>query len=813
MWHRDCPSKGPLKNNVMFYNYLLISFRNLWKNKSFTLINIFGLAVGMAITLLSLLYVANELSFDRFHENKEDLYRVVVKVESAAEGTESSSIMTAGVGPSLDAEIPEVKSMVRVTNPGTSFLTSGGKNFQLRSMVYADSTFFKVFSFPMLSGNPQKALEEPYSIVLNRSQAIRMFGSVESATGKLVRLNDKDNFLVTGVVDDPPVNSHLRFDAVGSFVTLYKEENVYLGWNGGWNYFTYLLLFPGSAIERVEAQMVSIADKNINSMLEEVGVSWKFFLQPLADVHLDSSINWDIETKGSRTRLFLFVAVTFIILVIACINFINLTTAGALNRMKEVGIRKVSGAGRRQIIMQFLTESMVVSFIALVHAVILIEVFHLWLSRQMSNTIFLENFELYNRSFFQLAFSLVFLLISVGLLAGAYPAFYMSGFKPALAVKGSIRLSGRGPVFRNLLVVFQFTISVILIIAALVIGTQLDYLLVSDKGFDPDDKIVITLASEASREQVETLKNEFLQVPGVEKAGASSDIPGRGFTQNGYFPEGHDKPLMFHALDVDYDFLDVMGLKMVEGRNFSSAFGKDGDAYIINQALARQLGWKSGVGKTIMRGTDHKVIGVVQDFNFSTMHDAIGPLIITMKPWRGYSFITLHASIAYEDLKDPLEKKWGAVVPGENFEAINLKSYIKEAYGPEREYMYMLLFCAGLTLIIAALGLFGLAAFITRKRYREIAVRKVFGAGMNRIFVMVSSGFLSWVLLANAIAWPLAYVIMDNYFLANFAYSGGIQWWVYTVALLVSALIAIAVILFQILHLGRLNPIEYIRYE
>lgn len=797
----------------MLIRYFHVAFRNLWRNKSFAAINITGLAVGMAITLLSMLYVVNEFSFDRFHARKDRIFRVIVKVESAAEGTQSSSIMTAGVGPSLLDEIPEVEAMVRVSSPGAGFFTSDGRNYSARSLIYADSTFFKVFSFHLIAGNPQTVLEQPFSIVLSRSMAVKMFGEPEAAMGKIIRLNDRDNYIVTGIVSDPPVNSHLRFDAVGSFVSLYQNPQLYLGWNGGWNYFTYLLLYEGASADVAESRIIPIAEKNINQSLREIGISWNFSLQSLRDVHLNSTVNWDIETRGSNTRLFLFIAVTFIILLIACINFINLTTAGALNRMKEVGIRKVSGALRKQIIFQFLAESMLVSFLALVFALVLIELFNLWLSRQVSDVLFLEHFQLYNKSFLWISVTIVFLVLTVGLAAGAYPALYMSKFKPALAVKGRVNLGRRNPAFRNVLVVFQFAIAVMLIIAALVIATQLEFLLGSDKGFDPENKIVVSLTSGQARDRAETLVNEFLRVPGIEKAGASSQIPGRGYTQNGYFPEGHDKPLMFHALDIDYNYLDALGVEIVDGRNFSKEFGQDEDAYLINQALASQLGWDDPVGMTIKRDGDHTVIGVVKDFNFSTMHDAIAPLIITMKPWQGYSFITLKSSADYEDVRDELEKKWKSVVPTEDFESFTLSQYIREAYGPEREYMSMLLFCAALTLFIAAMGLFGLAAFITRKRYREIAVRKVFGAGIQGIIFMVSTGFLRWVLLANIIAWPAAYLIMDNYFLGNFAYNAGIQFWIYLAALLFSSLIALLVIFFQVLRLGRLNPVEYIRYE
>lgn len=797
----------------MLLNYFRIAFRNLWKNKLLSLINIIGLAVGMAITLLSLLYVTNEISYDRFHTQKDQIYRVIVKVESAVEGTETASIMTAGVGPSFLQEIPEVEQMVRTSNPVEGFFTYQNRNFTTDEAMYADSSFFKVFSFSLLAGNPETVLENPYSAVLSKSLATKIFGDYQKAVGQSIVFNNKDNYLITGLVEDPPHNSHLRFDVLFSFTSLYEDPNRHLGWNGGWNYSTYLFLNEDTDLNQVERQFERIADHNINEQMKDIGVSWNFFLQPLVKVHLNNNVTWDIETQGSRTKLILFIAVTFIILIIACINFINLTTASAISRMKEVGIRKVAGASRYQIIFQFLTESMLVSMVALVHAVILIEIFYLWVATQISDKVFLENFELYNRSFFQLAGAILFLILAAGFIAGGYPALFISGFKPALAVKGKISFHKKNPIVRNLLVVFQFTIAIMLIICTLVIATQLDFLLKSGKGFKPDGKLVVSLTSEAARENVQAIKESFMAIPGVEEVGASSQIPGKGYTMNGYFPEGLSKPLMFHALDIDYDYLASMGLEIVQGRNFSKSFGKDEEAYLINQALARQLGWNDAVGKTIKRGGDHKVIGVVKNFNYSTLHESIEPLVITMKPWRGYSYLTIQSSGITEEFIHRIEAAWKSVVPYEDFESFRLETFIADAYGEEKQYMQMLLFCAFLTIFIAALGLFGLSAFIIRQRYREIAVRKVFGAAIHKIFTLISAGFVKWVLIANAIAWPMAYVIMENYFLVNFAYSGGVRWWIFLIALFSSVLIALLVILFQIFRLSRLNPVDYIRYE
>lgn len=769
--------------------------------------------MSLSIALVSLLYVFNEFSFDNFHEKKARIYRLIVNTESAVEGTESSSIMTAGVGPSFLQNVPEIEAMARVSNPQEGLLIFEEQHMMLKSVIYADSSFFNIFSFDLLLGNPETALQKPFSIILTKSLARKIFENENNALGNVLRFNDKDNYMVTGIVDDPPINSHLTFESILSFVSLYQDPQMYLGWNGGWNYLTYFLLHKGVDFHEIENQFVAIAEENINAQMRDIGVSWNFYLQPLQKIHLNTDINWDIDTKGSRTNLILLIVITFIILLIACINFVNLTMASILTRLKEVGIRKVAGADRHQIIAQFLIESILVSLLALILAILLIEFIKTIVFVQFGDIIFLEIFELSNRSYWQVAATILFLLLAVGFIAGTYPALYMSKFHPALAVKGKIRIGKSSPLVRNLLIVFQFTISTMLIICTLVIVSQLDFLLTSDKGFNPMEKIVVALPTESARHNVDELKKAFLSLPGVESAGSSSQIPGNGYTQNGYFPEGFDKPLMFHALDIDCDYLSAMGLEMVQGRNFSKEFGQDNEAYIINQALAKQLGWENPIGKKISRDGDHTIIGVVNDFNFSTLHDNIEPLIITSKPWRGFSYLTLRISGKNDDLMASLEKEWNAIVPYENFVAFSLDTYITKAYGEEKKAMIILLFCSFISIFIASLGLFGLSAFSTRRRFKEIAVRKVFGAGINKIFILVSSGFLKWVLMANIIGWPLAYFIMDNYFLSNFAYNGGIKWWIFLAALLFTITLSLFVIVFQIIRLGRLNPIDYIRYE
>jgi putative ABC transport system permease protein len=797
----------------MLLNYIIIAIRNFKRNISFTIINVSGLSIAMAITVVSLLYITNEFRFDRFHAKKDRIYRVILKNESASEGTTTSSIATAGIGPSLQIEVPEVQSMVRLSNPNGCFFTYEGNNFPARNMTYADSSFFDLFSFELVSGDPQGVLVQPYSAVLTRSLAKKIFSDETLAPGQILVLNNKDNIKVTGIVEDPPIQSHLQFDVLISFSSLYQDPHMYLDWNGGHNYFTYILLAENTEIADIKDRIPPILEKNINSLLREYGVEWSLMFQPLHKVHLFSNLDADIETQGNLNFILILFTITMFVLFIACINFINLTTAVSLSRMKEVGVRSAVGATRRLIIGQFLTETVILSIVSLVLAFFIIELLQTFLPSVVHNPIFIEQIRIYNSSFMQVGAVLIFILIFTGLVAGTYPAFYISKFKAAKILKGHLALTKSKPVFRSILIVFQFAISAVLILCTLIIITQVNYLLKQDLGFDTEGKMVIPLLSEKSAAAFLALKSEFLSIPGVEKAGASSQVPGRGFTMNGYLPEGLEEPIMIHALDVDYDWLETMGMKVVSGRGFSEQSGTDSNNYLINQTLAQQLGWTDPVGKIIKRSGRHTVIGVVEDFHYSTLHKEVEPLLITLQPWRGYDYVTIHYSGSdTKALVNQLEAKWKKIAPYEDFDYFFLDSYIREAYHEETGFSKILAACAGLALFIAGMGLFGLAAFITRQRSREMAIRKVFGAGMDRIFVLMSTDFLKWVLIACVIAIPLAYLVMSNW-LQYFVYHGGMRLWIFIVTTVFCLALALFIVLFQILRISRLNPIDFIRYE
>ena len=797
----------------MFKNYLKTAFRSLWHNRSFTFINVLGLSVAMAITLLSLIYITGEFSFDRFHKNKNRIYRVILKMESANEGTTSSSVATAGIGPSIAEEIPEVESMVRLSNPGSGYFSYEEKNFDARNVTYADSSFFQVFSFSLLIGNPVSVLTQPYSAVITKKFASKMFGDPDKAMGKVIRFNNKDNLLITGIADDPPVNSHLQFDVLISFASLYKDPQLFLDWNGGMNYYTYVLLKKGADPAQVEKKLSGLTEKYINADLKQVGVTWSLFLQPLTRAHLHSDFDYDINTRGSLNFIFILFTISVFILAIACFNFINLTTASSLRRAKEVGVRKVAGAARKSIIAQFITETMILSVMAFIFAIVLIEFFQLWATSFISDRLLLDRLDLYHASFLQIAGVSLFILLFVGVIAGSYPAFYMSRFQPSIVIKGNLGFANSRNILRNILIVIQFVISVILIICTLVIVSQRNYFMDQNPGFDTNNTYAIDLGSETSREKYEILKAEFSTIPGVLRVGASSEIPGNDLTMNGYFPEGLSEPIMIHALDVDYDYIPAMGIEIVKGRNFSKDYGTDNTAYIINETLAKKLGWDDPVGKTISRNGVHKVIGMVKDFHFATLREKIAPLLITMQPWSGYDYLTV--KIADENQESVLKKiaeKWKQIVPYEDFSYFSIDKFIKQGYEEEHSMAMILTFCSVIAIFIAGIGLFGLAAFITRQRQKEAAIRKIHGAGIRDIFVLLSSGFIRWVIIANIIAWPVAYFIMDKW-LQKFAYSAGIHFWIFIVAGVFTVVLSVFIILYQVIRLGKVNPVEIIRYE
>jgi putative ABC transport system permease protein len=790
----------------MLKHFFITGLRNFWRNKSATLLNIFGLAIGLTTTLLILEFVINELSYDRFHKNRDDIYRVIVSQEKDGEITPMDCI-TAAVGPSMAEEIPEVEKCVRFASPGKVFLTYNEKNFPVDNLTYADSALFDVFSFRMIKGTAATALVAPHQVVLTEKVAKMIFGD-EDPLMKVVRMNGKDNLLVTGVVADFPSNSHLQFGAMVSFSTLYLDKNMFLDWNGGWNYFNYVKLHPGTDIQALKMKFPDFMEKHINYLYRPLGFILHLDLQPMTRIHLFSGKDFGLESEGDLQSLYIFSSIAIFILIIACINFMNLSTARSFMRSREIGLRKVTGAGRRTIILQFLVETLLISVLAFVLALLLADLFQPRFNRLIG-----KELSLFGAEALKMAAGMVILVLATSLLAGSYPAWFISRFPPLLSIKGTM-ISGRGrSVFRNILVVFQFVVSVVLIILTLVVYVQMNYLNSKPLGYNKENVVVIPMVSEKAMKSYRAVEDAFSRIPQVIKAGASSDIPGNGFTMNGYFPEGMKEPIMINVQDIDANYLDVMQIPVVQGRGFDALSNTDSSAFLINESLAKKLGWDSPVGKTIYRDGPHKVIGVVGDFHFASLHDPMQPLILTKQPWLGYSFLSV--KIQDENKEETLKKMesaWMSVVPDETFDHYLQEDIVKNAYSGVRNIGEAIFWFSLMAIFVAGLGLLGLANFTFNLRKKEIGIRKVLGAESGAIARQVTFDFLKLVLIAGILALPLAWWLMDLW-LANFAYRTFIGPWIFLLPVVFVMAVAWATIYFQVKNLANTNPVDVMKFE
>jgi len=790
----------------MIRNYLKTASRNLLRNSLYTLINIFGLTIGITCSLVILIFIKHEFSFDRFHDKKENLHRVVFEFVDP-EGSTMSPQMTAPVGPAMVEAFPEVVRSTRFSSREDGYFSYQEKAYREEGLFYADSSLFQMFSFELIAGNPNTALAAPYSVVLSEETALRIFGD-KDPMGETIRWNNRDDLIITGVVKAPPANSHLQFSSLISFSSRFQDRRYYMDWNGGMQYYHYLELVPGADIDALANKFPDFMYEHINRKYESYGAAINASLQPIEKIHLGSGYVGEIGPTGSKTNIYIYAAIAIFILFIACINFMNLTTAMATKRAKEVGMRKVLGAARTNLIRQFLGESIVMSMIGLVIALVLIEIllpaFSSMVSRQL---------ELYQWSNLDLILGIPILVLLVGILAGSYPAFYLSAFKPVSVLKGLFKGQKSFSGVRNSLVFIQFAISIVLIICTLVIYAQLGFIRSKDLGFNKDNIMILGFTSESYKQQYERLKEALSGIPDVISSSATSQVPGEGFNSNGYRPEGSEHVIMFNKVAVDYDYIRTVGLQVTSGREFSEDFSTDREAYLINESLARQLDWTDPVGKTINRNGDHKVIGVVKDFHFAPVHQEIGSLIFDMNPYLGYNDLLVRfRTDNLPGLISGIREAWEEIDPSEPFEYRFMDDVFGEVYKAEQRMSSMLLYFAILAIVIACMGLFGLALFNTEQRTREIGVRKVFGSSVSGVMFLISSKFSRWVLLANILAWPVAYLIVRKY-MQMYAYKINLPVWIFFLAAAGVYLIAIITISLQSYRAGISNPGDALRYE
>ena len=622
----------------MLKEYLKTALRNLTRSKFHSSINIFGLSIGFAAVILICLYLYGELSYDDFHQNKDDLYRVSIKSwqEGKLEGDGPS--FTPPLGPAMLQNIPEVKNFARISTERVAYLAYKKEPLKIEDIHHADPSLLDILNFPLLQGNLKTALVEPYSIVLTEQTAKKLFGN-EQAVGKTIRIDNKQDYVVTGVAKDVPQNSTIHFNALISFATLYKDSNLFLDWDGGNQYITFVLLNKNVTAAIVDAKLPGLLWTNINQKIATAGAKLEAYLQPITKLHL-----YYEENSGSlKNNMKVFSIVAIFILLIACVNFINLTTARASKRAKEVGVRKVLGADRNGLIKQFLLESFLLTFTAFFISIILI-----LLSSPLYEQVFGKAYTLPSSMNFTLIITAVLLFFLVGIGIGIYPAFYLSRFNAIRTLKGILTRQGK-PYLRNVLVISQFSISIALIACTLIIFQQQQYIKNKQLGFTKDNIVVLPLVGEKAQTNTDVLKEQLKLLPEVSSISASSDIPHKGFTSNGYKPEGVETYMQIHVVDVDEDFLNTYKIKLLKGRNFSKDRQTDQKGYIINEALVNMLEWNDPLGKKILRNGEHEVIGVVKDFNFATLHDKIEPLLITNQPWHNkfdYLAIQIGASVS-----------------------------------------------------------------------------------------------------------------------------------------------------------------------
>ncbi len=801
----------------MLHNYLKIALRNLNRQKIYSLINITGLAIGMASFILIMLYVGDELSYDSFHEHSDDIYRVAFEARIMDDFLDVA-VSAGPFAPAIEAAFPEVLDATRMEAEKESVLISyGNRKFYENKLLYADTGFFSIFSFNFLRGNPASALTHKYSMVLTETTAKKYFHGLDPI-GKIVRFNERYNFMVTGVVEDPPENSHIHFNLIVSFITLedFPFSERLEAW-GSLNFLTYIRLVEGFDPDILQDKLpVFIADRmgeNIDTLAAR-GIIFNPYLQKVTDIHLHSHLLGELEPNSDVSYIYIFSAVAFFLLIIACINFVNLSTARSAKRAKEVGLRKTLGADKSDLIIQFLGESLMLAFIALVIALLVIE-----FVLPTFNDLTQKHLELFSNANWPIIIFFIMFAISVGVLAGIYPAFYLSSFRPVSVLKGHLHIGARRSLFRNALVVFQFFISVALIISTSVIIRQFNYIKNLNLGFDKEQVMIVPLRETRANIPADVLKNAFMSVPQVKSVSISSNYPGTQLGKWGCSPEGVDGSLQWviALVAVDENYINTLGMEILEGRNFSVYDDSDCKVILINETLCAKAGWKDPIGKRIYIGDSedenrHTIIGLVKDCHFSSLKEPIEPMIFIIDDEMSNKLIIRVDAGEVQKTLDDLDGLWDRLEPNKPFDYFFLDQSFGELYENEQRLSRIFAYFTILAIIIACLGLFGLSSFIAEQRMKEIGIRKVFGASTANIIYHLSSNFIILVLVANLLAWPVAYLFMDTW-LNNFAYTINFELAVFFLAAIISVLVALLTILFIAIKASVTNPSASLRYE
>ena len=805
----------------MFKNYFKTALRNLGKNKVFSFINVFGLAVGLTCCMLIAVFVYDELSYDKYPAESANMYRVYIKVLGNGDDA-VYPLVDVAVGPGIKAAFPEVEAYTRLTGRGEVFVHYADKEFKEPKLTFADENFLQMFSIPFTKGDAETALKDPNSIVITKAFATKYFGSQEPL-GKLLTFNKDEVYKVTGVIDGIPANSHFHYDAFMSMSTLHFPHQTWT--NIG--FYTYLQLKKGSGPAKLQAQFPQLVAKYVvPEMQHDMGVSLAeaqksintihFTLTPLTDIHLHSDTKYEMEANGDIHYVYIFGALAIFILLLACVNFTNLSTASSAKRAREIGIRKVMGSEKKQLISQFLTESILLTFFAMLlaylFAFLLLPYFNQLAGKNISFTFFLR---------IQSVATAIILSLLVGVLAGIYPAFFLSSFNTIKVLKGTSVVAGnRKSILRSGLVIFQFFVSTALIIATIVVYRQLHFMQDKNLGYDKEQVMYLPDAGLLGANQ-QAFEQQLLQDNHVVKASIGRSVPG-GNNVDGteIFPLNEEtgqngKEIHSNIYHIDYDFIPTLGMKIVKGRNLSKGYPTDSFAVVINEAAVRDLGWSNTdpIGKTIVRSgqKQFKVVGVVADFHYASVKQKIAPLMMML----GNNYGGLIVKIKTTDIKGFLagvKRQWDAYKPAGPFSYYFLDDQFASLYATEQRTGQIFTSFAVIAIVIASLGLFGLAAFITEQRTKEIGVRKVLGASLQQLIFLVSKEFLYLVGIACLIAIPVTWLGMYKW-LQDFAYRTDISWWIFAIAGVTAIFIAVFTVSFQAIKAALANPINSLRSQ
>ena len=814
----------------MIKNYFRIALRNLLKFRSLAFINIVGLAVGIASCIVILLYVANELGYDKFNNNADQIYRI--HLEAVVNGGKINVAMIARpLGPTLARLYPEVISYTRIKTIDAPMVKYKNNAFTEKRFYWVDSTFFDVFTVPFVQGDPKTALTRPNSIVVTEPVAKKYFGN-ETALGKIVtNTQTGQEYLVTGVVAGFPPNSHFHFDLLASLSSCEDSRNPSWVENP---YVTYVRLRKGTDPDKFQAKLRDVVKNypwaEINAMtkmgitfeqFEAGGNRFEYRLQPLTSIHLRSHLDYELEPNSDISYVYIFSAIAIAILFLAIVNFMNLATARSEKRAKEVGIRKTLGSNRKQLVGQFLAESTLTSLIAVFLAVVFIELFIPLLDHFTGMRIALDLFTNPYPVIGLLCFGVI-----VGIISGSYPAFYLSSFSPVQILKKGSRHENRGIVLRDGLIIFQFAVSIMLLVGTFIVGEQLSFIQNKNLGFTKEQVIVLNGTDAIGRDKIDAFEQELMRNPRVMNVTSTSAVPGMGTTGlwNTTFTlrdSSMESAQQLWILLSDDNLLNTYQVKLAEGRFFDKGHDSDSSSVVLNEAAVEALGCKNPIGKVVVSAGKTpqenkmlRIIGVVKDFNFESLHQPVHPLAIFLS--RGSNFLT-HTSVRvspgdYRETISSFEAAWHTFAGNQTFDYTFLDQGLANLYRAEQRTATIATVFSCLAIFIACLGLLGLVAFVTEQRTKEIGIRKILGASVSEIVFMLSKQFTRWVLVANIVAWPIAYYVMRNW-LKDFAYRVEINPWFFLISGALALALALLAVGTHAIKAATANPVESLRYK